>query len=284
MDCKVIFVTGLSGAGRTTALKILEDLDYEAVDNLPSSLLPLVITKNLKNNIAVGIDIRSRDFDGKKITEFINKNKKKISISVIFFECENSILIQRFKETRRRHPLMLNIPINDIIEQERTWLSPLKKTADFIIDTSSLEVPGLNKTINSIFSQKKIQKFNLRIISFGFKNGLPREADIIFDVRFLENPYYKKNLKVLNGKDKKVIEFVENQTKFDFFIKNFFKLIKRIIPSYQLEGKKYLTIAFGCTGGIHRSVVAAEKLFKLISSNEVNLFIDHRDINKWLVL
>ena len=280
MDCKVIFVTGLSGAGRTTALKILEDLDYEAVDNLPSSLLPLVITKNLKNNIAVGIDIRSRDFDGKKITEFINKNKKKISISVIFFECENSILIQRFKETRRRHPLMLNIPINDIIEQERTWLSPLKKTADFIIDTSSLEVPGLNKTINSIFSQKKIQKFNLRIISFGFKNGLPREADIIFDVRFLENPYYKKNLKVLNGKDKKVIEFVENQTKFDFFIKNFFKLIKRIIPSYQLEGKKYLTIAFGCTGGIHRSVVAAEKLFKLISSNEVNLFIDHRDINK----
>ena len=284
MDCKVIFVTGLSGAGRTTALKILEDLDYEAVDNLPSSLLPLVITKNLKNNIAVGIDIRSRDFDGKKITEFINKNKKKISISVIFFECENSILIQRFKETRRRHPLMLNIPINDIIEQERTWLSPLKKTADFIIDTSSLEIPGLNKTINSIFSQKKIQKFNLRIISFGFKNGLPREADIIFDVRFLENPYYKKNLKVLNGKDKKVIEFVENQTKFDFFIKNFFKLIKRIIPSYQLEGKKYLTIAFGCTGGIHRSVVAAEKLFKLISSNEVNLFIDHRDINKWLVL
>ena len=280
MDCKVIFVTGLSGAGRTTALKILEDLDYEAVDNLPSSLLPLVITKNLKNNIAVGIDIRSRDFDGKKITEFINKNKKKISISVIFFECENSILIQRFKETRRRHPLMLNIPINDIIEQERTWLSPLKKTADFIIDTSSLEIPGLNKTINSIFSQKKIQKFNLRIISFGFKNGLPREADIIFDVRFLENPYYKKNLKVLNGKDKKVIEFVENQTKFDFFIKNFFKLIKRIIPSYQLEGKKYLTIAFGCTGGIHRSVVAAEKLFKLISSNEVNLFIDHRDINK----
>ena len=103
---------------------------------------------------------------------------------------------------------MLNIPINDIIEQERTWLSPLKKTADFIIDTSSLEVPGLNKTINSIFSQKKIQKFNLRIISFGFKNGLPREADIIFDVRFLENPYYKKNLKVLNGKDKKEFGFV----------------------------------------------------------------------------
>lgn len=280
MDCKVIFVTGLSGAGRTTALKILEDLDYEAVDNLPSSLLPVVITKNLKNNIAVGIDIRNRDFDGKKITEFIKKSKKKISISVIFFECENSVLIQRFKQTRRRHPLILNIPINDIIEQERVWLSPLKKTADFIIDTSSLEVPGLNKTINSIFSQKKIQKFNLRIISFGFKNGLPREADIVFDVRFLENPYYKKNLKVLNGKDKKVIEFVENQKKFDFFIKNFFKLIKQIIPNYKLEGKKYLTIAFGCTGGIHRSVVTAEKLFKLISSKEVNLFIDHRDINK----
>ena len=280
MDCKVIFVTGLSGAGRTTALKILEDLDYEAVDNLPSSLLPVVITKNLKNNIAVGIDIRNRDFDGKKITEFIKKSKKKISISVIFFECENSVLIQRFKQTRRRHPLILNIPINDIIEQERVWLSPLKKTADFIIDTSSLEVPGLNKTINSIFSQKKIQKFNLRIISFGFKNGLPREADIVFDVRFLENPYYKKNLKVLNGKDKKVIEFVENQKKFDFFIKNFFKLIKQIIPNYKLEGKKYLTIAFGCTGGIHRSVMTANRFYESIVSEDLKAFVEHRDLKK----
>ena len=280
MDKRVVIVTGLSGAGRSTALKIFEDLGYEAVDNLPYSLLSSILKDKIKNDIALGTDIRSRGFDGKKIRLFIEKIKKKIEVSLIFFDCENSVLIERFKTSRRRHPLSMNIPINDIIEQERLWLKPLRDIADYHFDTTNLEIPSLNKALLSLFSKLNIQKLNLRVMSFGYKYGIPREADIVIDVRFLENPYYLKELRLQNGKDVDVIEFVKNQKCFDQFRNDFLKMITPLLNFYKIEGKKFLTIAFGCTGGIHRSVVVAESIFKGLKNNKLGLYIDHRDIEK----
>ena len=279
-DKKIIIVTGLSGAGRTTALKVFEDLGYEAVDNLPFSLLPRIISKGLNGYFAVGIDIRSRDFDGIKISKFINSNKKIININLIYFDCEIDTLIDRFKESRRPHPLKLDIPIKDIIEQERLWLNPLKENADHVIDTSHLSIPNLGKIISSYFSVDLENKLNLRILSFGYKYGIPREADIVIDMRFIKNPFYLKDLKKLNGRDEGVVKYIMSQRKFSEFYKNFLNLYKIMIPMFLDEGKKYLTIAFGCTGGIHRSVMMAEKFSEEIFSKEIDVFLEHRDLKK----
>lgn len=280
MHKKIVIITGLSGAGRTTALKIFEDIGYEAVDNLPFSLIPSILNEKIKSDFAMGIDIRSRGFDGKKIKTYIEEEKKIRPISLIFFDCENSTLIERFSVSRRRHPMSLNIPINDIIEQERLWLGPLRDIADFHIDTTNLEVPKLQKSLSSLFSKDQNRKMNIRIMSFGYKHGIPREADLVIDARFLENPYYVKELKLKNGQDLDVINFVKNQRSFKKFKNNFITMINHLIKYYEIEGKKYLTIAFGCTGGIHRSVVISETIFNDLQSKRIGLYIDHRDIEK----
>ncbi|MDC3091707.1 RNase adapter RapZ [Rickettsiales bacterium] len=269
---KVVILTGLSGAGRSTALKIFEDLGYDAVDNLPSSLIPLLLNKELKGYIAMGIDVRSREFNGKRIAGFINKNKKNMKIELVFLDCDTDILINRFKESRRPHPLRLDIPIADIIKQERLWLDPLKKVADHKFDTSALTVPNLGKLLNL--------KLNLRILSFGYKYGVPRESDIIIDMRFIKNPYYVKNLKKLTGKDMKVIKYIEKQKPFIDFFEEFLNLQKKILPMFFSEGKKFLTIAFGCTGGIHRSVMTANRFYESIVSEDLKAFVEHRDLKK----
>ena len=277
---KVIIVTGLSGAGRSTALKILEDLGYEAVDNLPLSLLSLVVNNGTKTNIAIGIDIRSRDFSGTEISKFIKKNRENMNLELVFFECESEVLIDRYKATRRLHPLKLDIPIKDIIEQERIWLAPLKKIADYIVDSSNLELPALNNTLSSFFQIEKQSKLNIRVLSFGYKFGLPREADIVMDVRFIKNPYYIEKLKNLTGKDTPVINYLEKQEIYNSFLKKITSITLELFPVFKSEGKKYLTIAFGCTGGIHRSVAIADKFYNNISNAKFNVFIDHRDLKK----
>ena len=216
MHKKISIITGLSGAGRTSALKILEDLGFEAIDNIPTSLLANILEANIKSNLALGIDIRSRDFNAKKISELI-KSKKKIDISVVFFDCETSKLLNRFKESRRIHPLKLDLPMIEIIDRERNWLEPLKKISDHYINTTDLSINLLRKKIKALFDKDNKINTTVRIISFGYKNGLPREADFVFDMRFLRNPFYEKKLKNLNGKDKKIIDFVKNQKYFDLF-------------------------------------------------------------------
>ena len=277
---KVIIVTGLSGAGMTSALKIFEDLGYEAVDNLPYSLLQNIINQKFDGSFAIGIDVRSRDFDGKKLAEFIKKYKKSLRINLIYFDCDTDIIINRYKETRRPHPLKLDLPIKDIIKQERIWLEPLSKTCDHLIDTTHLNVINLKQILSGNFLIDKNLRLNIRILSFGYKYGIPREADMILDMRFLKNPFYLSSLKNLTGKDEKIIKFIENQDAFNFFFKTFIKLFKKIIPLFLNEGKNYVTIAFGCTGGIHRSVMIADRFSKAMKNKLVHIHVTHRDLKR----
>ena len=278
MPKKILIVTGLSGAGRTSALKILEDLGFEAIDNIPTSLLINILETNINTNLAVGIDIRSRDFDAKKISQLIKK-KKKIDISTVFFDCETIKLLNRFKESRRIHPLKLDLPMIEIIDRERNWLEPLKKISNHYINTTDLSINLLRKKIKAIFNKDIKIKTTVRIISFGYKNGLPKEADFVFDMRFLRNPFYEKKLKSMNGKDKKIIEFVKNQEHFHLFFDRITNLFDRMLGGFKDEGKDYITVAFGCTGGVHRSVVSSEMFFSFLKLKKgIEVFIDHRDL------
>ena len=278
---RIIIVTGLSGAGRTSALKIFEDIGFEAVDNLPIFLLPSILESKIKNDLAIGVDIRSRQFNAKKISKLIFEKKKKLNVSILFFDCETDILVNRFKESRRIHPLKLDLPISHIIERERIWLDILKKNCDFHIDTSGLTPQLLRKHLVGYFSIKQNSNVYLRLISFGFKYGLPREADFVFDMRFIKNPFYDKDLKKLTGKDLKVITYVKKQKlykEFFIFIESFFE---KVVSGIKTDGKEYINIAFGCTGGVHRSVVASEHFFKVLSKNKkIKISIDHRDLKK----
>lgn len=279
MGEKIIIVTGLSGAGRTSALKILEDFGFEAIDNIPTSLLGDIVEAKIKTNLALGIDIRSRNFNAKKVSKLITTKKKKINISIVFFDCETQNLINRFKESRRIHPLKLDLPMAEVIDRERGWLDPLKKISDFYINTTDLSINLLRKKIKILFDRDINTKTMVRVISFGYKNGLPKEADLVFDLRFLKNPFYVKNLKNLNGKNKKIIQFVKNQKHFPEFFDTINDLFNKMLSGFKDEGKDYITVAFGCTGGVHRSVVSSEMFFLNLKKNKnLEVFIDHRDL------
>ena len=279
MSNRVLIVTGLSGAGRTSALKILEDFGFEAIDNIPFFFFKNIIEMKIKKNLALGIDIRSRDFDAKKIVSLINKKKKDIDVSVIFFDCDNQKLINRYDESRRLHPLKLDLPMEDIIDRERYWLEPLKKISQYYLDTTDLTINLLRKKIKALFQKNIKIKPTVRIISFGYKNGLPREADFVFDMRFLKNPFYVKKLKKLDGRNSEVIKFVKNQGLFLFFFDSMETLINKTLNGFNEEGKDYITIAFGCTGGVHRSVVSSEYFHSFLQKNkEIEVFLDHRDL------
>ena len=279
MSKRVLIVTGLSGAGRTSPLKILEDYGFEAIDNIPFFFFKNIIEMKIKKNLALGIDIRSRDFDAKKIVSLINKKKKDIDVSVIFFDCDNQKLINRYDESRRLHPLKLDLPMEDIIDRERYWLEPLKKISQYYLDTTDLTINLLRKKIKALFQKNIKIKPTVRIISFGYKNGLPREADFVFDMRFLKNPFYVKKLKKLDGRNPEVIKFVKNQGLFLFFFDSMETLINKTLNGFNEEGKDYITIAFGCTGGVHRSVVSSEYFHSFLQKNkEIEVFLDHRDL------
>jgi len=278
---KIIIITGLSGAGRSSALKNLEDLGFEAVDNLPFFLLSKILETKINKNLALGVDVRSRDFDSKKICSLIKSRKDKLELNTLFLDCEDDIILNRFKESRRPHPLKLDLPMQHIIQEERTRLEPLKKISDYYINTSSLSLALLKQKIERYFNINTKLNVRIRIISFGFKYGLPREADFVFDMRFIKNPFYDKNLKYLNGKNKKVINFVKKQKLFKLFSKNLEISILKLLLGFSNEGKAFVTIAFGCTGGIHRSVVSSEDFYKFLNTQkQFDVSIEHRDLKK----
>jgi UPF0042 nucleotide-binding protein len=278
---RVLIITGLSGSGKTVALRAVEDTDFFCVDNLPVSLINSLITiisgQAGTKNIAIGVDIREKEFLS-DIDRVLNAIRSKCQVEILFLDADTDILIRRFKETRRPHPL--GGKIEDAIVSEQKILAPLKQNADRIIDTSSLSPHQLRKLVSSMYASAKEQKdLAVSIISFGFKYGIPQNIDLLFDVRFLPNPYFVPLLKDLNGTNKQVVNFIFQHAETREFIKKIKDLLNFLVPLYIKEGKSYLSIAFGCTGGMHRSPALVEEISKLIRKKNIGLNIIHRDIS-----
>lgn len=272
-----LIITGYSGAGISTTLKHLEDLGYEVFDNFPLSLVNFLISDTApEQSIAIGIDTRSRGFE----SESLIKTASAINAQLVFITADPLILQKRFTETRRRHPLAKDRPASAGIDTETEILEPIKPKSDFIIDTSDLSVHGLRNLLKSQFSKDDNKSLTISLTSFGFRFGPPREADIIMDVRFLKNPYWKPELRPLSGLDSAVGAYIQSDSHFEAFIKNFLNLIEPLIPLYTQEGKSYLNIAIGCTGGRHRSVHCIDTLKNMLEKHSFDLHITHRDINQ----
>lgn len=271
---KLLIVTGLSGAGMSSALKALEDNGYEVLDNFPLSLLDDLLKEKSDKPLAIGIDSRTRNFSIPKLI----KSVKDSQATLVFMTCKHSILQKRYTETRRKHPLAKDRPVSDGINKEADLMAPLKDVADLLIDTTELNIHDLRRTIEENFAQKGTQRLTVSLISFGFRNGIPREADIVMDVRFLKNPHWDKKLKPLTGQDKKVGAYIESDESFEPFIDNFKNLLEPLFARYNHEGKSYLTIAIGCTGGKHRSVYTVEVLQKWLKKLKIKTHVKHRDM------
>lgn len=261
---RVVMVTGMSGAGLSTALAVLEDLGYEAVDNLPLFLLePLMTKADLRNRpLAVGIDGRTRDFTAERLLDEIRALEKTTGrkTALVFVDCSDDVLARRFVETRRRHPLAADRPVRDGIARERALLEPLRGHADLMIDTTELATFQLRQLLAASFALDAQPDLQIFVTSFAYRRGIPREADLVFDVRFLRNPHYVEALQPLTGSDPQVAAYIQNDPEFPRFFTHLTELLEPLLPRYRLEGKTYLTIAIGCTGGRHRSVFVAEKL------------------------
>ena len=285
---RVVIVTGMSGAGKSTALKMLEDVGYFCVDNLPVPLVPklgelLMVPSTEINKIALGLDIRSgQSFQEieKALTEL---DKMKLSYEILFLDASNDVLVKRYKETRRAHPLAGPNRVDQGIARERKEIEVLRKRASWLVDTSRMLTRELKKEINSIFVENKDYKnLYITVLSFGFKYGIPGDADLVFDVRFLPNQYYIEELRPMSGNDREVREYVMSNDKAEEFLDKLVDMIRFLIPNYIAEGKTQLVIAVGCTGGKHRSVTLANELYEALQKDEgdYGIKIEHRDIEK----
>ncbi len=271
-----LLITGLSGAGISSVLKSLEDLGFEVFDNFPISLLdPLLDETKDKSKLAIGIDARSRGFSAQSILNACEK----IDARLVFITCDQDVLLQRFSETRRLHPKALDKPIISGIKEEQAMLNPLAQKADLTIDTSDLSIHDLRHILEGHFGTRSEQGMTINLMSFGFRNGLPREADIVMDVRFVKNPHWDDKLRPLSGMDKDVGDYIDEDKSFGLFMDNFKALLEPLIPKYENEGKNYLTIAVGCTGGRHRSVYSIETLAKWLENMPNRVHVTHRDLN-----
>lgn len=285
---RLVIITGMSGAGKSTALKMLEDVGYFCVDNLPVPLIPKVadLWKASGTEIskaALGVDIRSGQtfYELHKVLDELDGAK--IQYEILYLESEDDVLIKRYKETRRFHPLAGSQGrIEDGIREERKKLQFLKERADYIIDTSHMLTRELKTELNKIFVQNKEYKnLYISVMSFGFKYGIPADADLVFDVRFLPNPYYIDQLRPKTGNDPEVRDYVMSSKTAVTFLEKLTDMVEFLIPNYIQEGKTQLVIAVGCTGGKHRSVTLANALYQALSKHEnYGIRIEHRDIGK----
>lgn len=284
---RFVVVTGMSGAGKSTALKMLEDVGYYCVDNLPFLLIPklseLTGVRNAEiNKIAVGVDIRSgqsfSEFEG--ILEQLTQSG--FEYEILFLDSCDDVLIKRYKETRRNHPLAKDGRLDEGIRKERDALHTLRKKANYILDTSNMLTRELKMELNKIFVEnKEFKNIYVTICSFGFKYGIPSDADLVFDVRFLPNPYYIEELRYQTGNDEKIREYVMGNESAREFLEKLKDMIRFLIPHYISEGKHRLNIAIGCTGGKHRSVTLANGLYEALGQDEkLGIKIEHRDIEK----
>ena len=273
----ILFITGLSGAGISTSLKALEDIGYEVFDNFPLSQVYALLNEEGTEDqpVALGFDSRTRSFSPENLT----KMAFDVDAHLVFLNATNADLQRRFSETRRTHPLAKDRTVTDGIIYERQSLTPLLEASDTNIDTTGLSVHDLKHLIDAKFSLDATkQKLAVSIMSFGFKYGVPREVDMVLDARFLKNPHWDSALKPLSGKDTEVQSYIETDTNFEPFYQKVQDLIDFLLPNYTAEGKKYFTIAFGCTGGQHRSVYLTEKLAAHIKKLDYPITIRHRDL------
>ena len=280
----------MSGAGKTSVLKALEDLGFEAVDNLPLKLLPNLIGPTSTPDaepvrpLAVGVDVRTRDFAAANFTRDLAELKARpdVDVSVLFVDCADDTLMGRYSETRHRHPLALDRPVIDGIKLERREISPLRDLADIVLDTTG-RAPGtlkpqLSEHFASTLMGENAAGLTVFVTSFAYRRGLPSEADLVFDVRFLQNPHYDPALKELTGLDDAVARMIEQDPDYAAFFDGLKSLIRPLLPRYASEGKSYLTIAVGCTGGRHRSVFMAERLAGWLADEGERVRLSHREL------
>lgn len=279
-------ITGMSGAGKSTVLKNLEDLGYFCVDNLPPALIgkfaDICFSPDTGiDNVAIGIDVRGGDFFNVLFEEVDKLKADNFEINLVFMEASDDVLIKRFKETRRRHPLVTVGRIEDGIAEERLILEEAKRRADYIIDSSSLLTRELKTEIYKIFiEEKSYDNLIVTVLSFGFKYGIPSDSDLVFDVRFIPNPFYHTELRAKTGNDKEVQDYVMKWDVSKEFLTKLKDMVQFLLPKYVQEGKNQLVISVGCTGGKHRSVTLANELHKALQDEDYSVNIHHRDIEK----
>lgn len=279
---QVVIVTGLSGAGKSASLKALEDLGFEAVDNLPLSLLSgLVLSqKNQTPRLAIGIDARTREFDANVVLGILDTLRRQTTLDVrlVYLDCDDDALTRRFTETRRRHPLATDRPLLDGIHHERTLIAPLLHAADLVIDTTALPPGNLGRILAATFGPEDERGLLILVTSFAYPKGLPREADLVFDARFLRNPHYVEDLRPLDGRSPEIAAYVAADPLFEQYFTALTTLLSPLLPRFAAEGKSYLTVAVGCTGGRHRSVYVAERLNRWFLDQGARVKIRHREL------
>lgn len=280
---KFVIVTGLSGSGKSEAMKSLEDIGFYCVDNLPPALLPKFAeicyqAQSGMEKVALGIDIRGYKFfkDLNNSLEYLNTNG--FSFEILFLEAEDEVLVRRYKMTRRRHPLSTEDNILEGIQRERSIVEDLKKRASHIINTTNMKAKDLKEQIVDIYEMgKDLENMVISVTSFGFKHGIPIDADLVLDVRFLPNPYYVEDLREKTGENQEVQDYVMDSEVSEEFLKRTLDFLDFLVPQYIEEGKDHLVVAIGCTGGKHRSVTIANKIFDYLKSKEYKVFKKHRD-------
>ncbi len=279
---RIVLVTGPSGAGRSSALKVLEDSGFEVVDNLPLRLLPTLIeTARRDNHIALGIDPRNRDFSTIGVMDALGQlaGQPGLAPELLYLDCTTEVLLRRYSETRRRHPLAPEDRPSEGIMRELEMLGPLRARADVLIDTSDLNVHQLKTQVEHWFAPDGQRHLSVSVQSFSYKRGLPRSVDMVFDCRFLANPYWEPALRSLNGTDEDVVSYVKEDPRYAEFSQKVLDLSLLLLPAYRDEGKSYLSIAFGCTGGQHRSVVMAQEHALQLAEAGWQVSIRHRELD-----
>ena len=285
---RIVLVTGLSGAGKSTAVKALEDLGFFCIDNLPVMLLPKLLdlvghgASDEVQRLAIVVDAREGRFLDAVPEALEEVRREGHQLEVVFFDCSDEALLRRFSETRRRHPLSPDGSVQEGIAEERRLLGPLRGRADQIVDTTRMNVHELRDTITARFGGPgQDDKLNVTLLSFGFRNGIPPASDLVFDVRFLPNPYFVEGLKPFPGTDPRVAAWVLERTQTQEFLARLESLLHFLIPQYRAEGKSYLTVSIGCTGGRHRSVALSEELGRrLTEKHRASVKVTHRDVLK----
>ena len=282
---RLLLVTGLSGAGKSTVLNTLEDIGWEVVENLPLSLLhhllatPPSAGSDNERPLAVGLDSRTRGFDAQRIVGQIKtlSGHHDYPVETLFLDCAGAELVRRYSETRRRHPLATDRPATDGIAEERALMAPLRRWADHVIDTTDTDTNGLRQQIRARFGGGQDQP-TLSVLSFGFARGVPRNADLVFDMRFLRNPHWQEALRPLTGLDAAVAAYVASDEAYEPAAAKIEDLLVTLLPRYRAEGKSYVTVAFGCTGGRHRSVHVAERIATRLREAGFSPTVEHRDL------